>query len=121
MHEGCTVGVLLVYEQAGVAYAHLAASSETGYRLGAAYALFWHAIDRCRGRVRWFSLGQLRAGVSDDVGTGLDFFKKGWSTGTRTAYLCGRILNPQRYAALVQARRLAGTRYFPAYRQGEFG
>jgi hypothetical protein len=119
VHEGCTVGALLVYEQAGIAYAHLAASSETGYRLGAAYALFWCAIEHSLGKVRWFSLGA-RAGLADGATTGLDFFKKGWATGTRTTYLCGRILNPERYAALVQSRGISATKYFPAYRQGEF-
>jgi hypothetical protein len=52
---------------------------------------------------------------------GLSFFKKGWSTGTRTAFFCGRILDPERYAQLATARGVAGTDYFPAYREGEFG
>ena len=120
LHQGSTVGALLVFEQGDVAYAHLIASSEAGYQLGAAYALFWCAIERFIGKVRWFSLGA-RAGVSDEAAAGLDFFKKGWATDTRTAFLCGRILDRQKYAEIVKAKRISRTGYFPAYRHGEFG
>ena len=54
-------------------------------------------------------------------GGGLREFKRGWSTGTRPAYLCGRILQPQRYAELAEERGPGERSYFPAYRAGEFG
>jgi hypothetical protein len=45
-------------------------------------------------------------------------FKRGWSTGERTVYLCGRILNRPKYAELSE-RAVAEPGYFPAYRKGE--
>ena len=84
------------------------------------YALYWYAIEQLRHRVRWLSLGAA-AGVSDDAsGKGLEDFKRGWSTGKRAVYLCGRIFQPERYAALARERGIVATSYFPAYRLGEF-
>ena len=39
----------------------------------------------------------------------------------RTAYFCGRIFDPAKYAQLVELNRVGPTSYFPAYRRGEFG
>ncbi len=119
-HEGVTVGGLLGFLQGDLAYAHLAASSELGYELGASYALFWTAIEQLHGKVRWFSIGGT-AGISRNESSGLDFFKRGWSRETRTVYFCGRILDRGRYARIVEATGVPPTDYFPAYRHGEFG
>ncbi len=120
VHQGVTVGGLLSFIQGDLAYAHLVASSGIGYELGASYALFWSAIEHLSGKVRWFSIGGT-AGISADPSGGLDFFKRGWSSETRTVYFCGRILDPQRYARIVAAKGVQPTDYFPAYRHGEFG
>jgi hypothetical protein len=52
---------------------------------------------------------------------GLSRFKQGWSTSTRTAYLCGRVLDRDAYDRLVRDSHRGGSDYFPAYRAGEFG
>jgi hypothetical protein len=108
---GATVGLDVWYEQDGCAYAHLAACDAAGYRLRASYATKWAALDYFRDRVRWINLG----GVADQSDDGLGKFKKGWSTTTRTAWLCAKVLNPAAYNALT---RESGTtsQYFPAYR-----
>jgi hypothetical protein len=84
----------------------------------AAYALFWEAMNSLRDQARWVDHGGA-PGLGDDAPSGLRQFKAGWATGTRTALLCGKILQPDRYAELVTARRIPATTYFPAYRAGE--
>ena len=114
-----TVGMHLWYVSGEVAYSHLAASSERGYGLMAAYALHWFAIGCFAGRLAALDLGA-GAGIGEDS-SGLSRFKKGWSTGTRTAYFCGRIFDPDGYTELTRSSGLPQTNYFPAYRAGEFG
>ena len=51
----------------------------------------------------------------------LAFFKSRWSTSTRMAHFCGRILNRKVYDCLTdQAGSTAGD-FFPAYRSGILG
>ncbi len=109
--NGETVGMTLWYEQGDVAYYHLGAYSDVGYEHRAAFALFAAALDHFRGVVGWLSLGA-GAGVTNDGDDGLTRFKRGWATGTRSAYLCGRVLDRERYAALAGSP----STYFPAYR-----
>lgn len=115
---GRTVGIVLWFEDGEVGYYHLAAYDDAGYETNASFALFAASIEHLSGRLRWLDLGSgagLRTG--DD---GLTRFKRGWATGTRTAYLCGRIVDRRRYSEIAdQAHRTAGS-YFPLYRQGEF-
>ena len=123
--DGVTVGMALWYRQGDVAYYHLAAYSQQGYQQRASFPLFWFAFqDLSAAGVGWASLG---AGASTGDGAtsssqgtdGLVRFKRGWSTGTRTTYLCGRIFRPDVYATLTRERGREGSRYFPAYRDGE--
>ena len=117
--DGETVGATLWLVQNDVAYYHLGAYSQRGYELKASFALFATALEHfAQEGLAWLSLGA-GAGLGDGEGDGLDRFKEGWSTGTRTAHLCGRILSPDRYEEL--SRGVADTSYFPAYRAGEFG
>ena len=117
--EGETVGATLWFVAGDVAYYHLGAYSAAGYELKASFALFATALAHfAREGLAWLSLGA-GAGIGDGAGDGLDRFKAGWATGTRTAYLCGRILSPDRYRELSMGVRETG--YFPAYRAGEFG
>jgi hypothetical protein len=117
-----TVGMLLWYVHGNVAYYHLGAFSDEGYTLGASFALFWHAITYFAQRgFRWLSLGA-GAGVHSQAADGLTRFKKGWSTGSRTVYLCGRIFNRALYHRLSEAvRPSARDRVFPAYRAFDVG
>lgn len=117
--HGLMVGAHLWYIEGEVAYSHLAAFSPMGYELMASYALYWSAIRYFADKVRWLVLGAGPGAQSDDT-DGLSWFKQGWSTGTRTVYLCGRIFNWERYSEIVRAKGISTTHYFPAYRRGEF-
>ncbi len=120
LSHGSNVGMLLWYRQGEIAYYHLGAYSERGYDLRASFALFSHAIEFfAQQGLRWLNLGGA-AGAGEGQSAGLSRFKEGWSTGVRTAYFCGRIIDPLKYGELVRARNLGETEYFPAYRFGEF-
>jgi hypothetical protein len=120
--DGAVVGMVHWMVANKVAYYHLAAFNEAGYRLKASFALFWVAFEHFhKNGVRWLSLGAgpgVRSTRETELG-GLCRFKRGWSTGTRTAYFCGRILNREAYASLAGRTRGRGD-YFPIYRNDEF-
>jgi hypothetical protein len=120
-HEGRTVGMTWWFVCGGIGYYHLGAYSDAGYELRASFGLFSRAIELFRADgLRWLDLGA-GAGLANDAQDGLTRFKRGWSTGTRTAYLCGHILDHSRYSEMLEAKGVAPTDYFPAYRKGEFG
>ena len=110
--SGECVGVQLWYVQGEVAFSHLTAASERGYHLACLYAVYETAIQHFRGRVRWLNLGG-GAGLNA-ASDGLTKFKEGWSNGSKTAWLCGRVLNARAYE---QLSNFLQTSYFPAYRQ----
>lgn len=110
------VGIHLWYVQGEVAYGHLGATNERGYEAMAGYALYWHALQALRSSVRWLDLGGVPDPGDGPAAAGLHAFKQGWATDTRTAWLCGRILQPERYLELTRAHRAEGAAYFPAYR-----
>jgi hypothetical protein len=115
-----TVGMILWYVQNGIAYYHLGAYTEEGYRLRASFALFCRALDYFKAcGLKYANLGA-GAGLGSSADDGLSRFKQGWSTGVRMAYLCGRIFDREKYDHLVHARGVGATTYFPAYRKGEF-
>ncbi len=121
VHKETTVGMLLWYVQGQVGYYHLGASSTLGYELRVSFALFWSAIEYfATDGLKWLDLGA-GVGVKNDSTDGLSRFKRGWSTGTRTTYFCGRIFDHDRYSEIVSAKGIPNTDYFPAYRKGEFG
>jgi Acetyltransferase (GNAT) domain len=122
IHDHQTVGMTLWYTDREVAYYHLGAYSELGYTLEASFALFWRALEYFSSeRLQWLDLGA-GAGVSArDHSDGLTRFKRGWATGTRTAYFCGRIFDQSKYEQAMRSRNVTATGYFPAYRKGEFG
>jgi Acetyltransferase (GNAT) domain len=118
LEDGVTVGATLWYVVGDVAYYHLGAYSARGYELAASFALFDRGLERFAAEgVAWASLGA-GAGLDGALEDGLTRFKRGWATTTRTAYLCGRILQRGVYDELSAARS-SGTPYFPAYRAGE--
>jgi hypothetical protein len=119
-YEDRTVAAHLWYAQAEVMQSHLAAANELGYGLMASYALYWFALQTFAGEACWLNLGA-GAGLESQGSEGLARFKRGWATGTRTAYFCGRIFEHQMYRQLVKARGITQGAYFPLYRQGEFG
>jgi hypothetical protein len=115
---GHTVGMVLWMVQGTVAYYHLGAYSNEGYNSNASFALFrtaWNYLAAMN--VAWLDLGA-GPGIESTGADGLTRFKSGWASGTRTAYLCGRVLDRERYARLVHS--VPPARYFPAYRAREF-
>jgi len=120
VRDGETLGMLLWYVQGDAAYYHLGAYSDRGYDLGASFALFNYSIEYFaqHGPV-WLCLGGA-AGTETAGTSGLTRFKQGWSTGIRTTYFCGRIFDERKYCELVRAQDMPATKYFPAYRVGEF-
>jgi hypothetical protein len=113
-----TAGMMLWYRQSDIGYYHLAAYSELGYELKASFALFAQAIEYFSTRLQFLSLGA-GAGIHGSADDGLTRFKRGWATGTRMAYLCGRVFDRARYNELVRARNVTSGGYFPLYRKGE--
>lgn len=118
--NGMTLGMILWIMQGKVGYYHLAAYSDDGYEARVSFALFSHSLKWLCGQGMDFACLGAGAGV-DEKETGLNRFKSGWATGTRTAYLCGRVLNREAYNSITMAAGKTGVDYFPAYRQGEFG
>ncbi len=114
--DGETVGMMLWFRQRNVAYYHLGAYSAVGYQHKASFALFWVAFKELAALgVEYASLGA-GAGIKEDGRDGLTRFKRGWSNEQRTAYLCGRIFQPEPYQQLVARRNLAASTFFPRYR-----
>ena len=115
---GHVVGLHIWYVHDEVAYGHLGATSARGYDVMASYALYWHAIEYLRARVRWLDLGAA-AGLSDARGdSGLNRFKAGWSNGVRQTYLCGRVFQPAVYSSLAEARGIGATSVIPRLSPG---
>jgi hypothetical protein len=113
---GDLAGLHLWYVQDDVAYGHLGATNALGYQSMASYALYATAIEHFRERARWMDLGGTADAASGPHAEGLARFKAGWATGTRQAYLCGSILQPETYRRLTLERGAGHTTFFPAYR-----
>lgn len=112
------VGMVLWYVRDDVAYYHLGAYDDEGYSRRASFAVFWRSMELLAERsVRYVGLGG-GAGVESDAGDGLARFKRGWATGTRPAYFCGRVLQPDRYEELTRNAGMENASFFPAYRTG---
>jgi Acetyltransferase (GNAT) domain len=120
--DGETVGMLLWYVQGEAAYYHLGAYSEMGYSARASFALFSTAIDHfAETGLRWLNLGG-GAGLDGEGTDGLSRFKRGWSTGTRMVYFCGRVFDRDAYREITHVTGAsASDTYFPVYRAAEFG
>jgi hypothetical protein len=117
-HQGAAVAGLLFFQHGDVAYGHVLACTPLGYQLGALYAGIWFALEHFSRCARWCDIMGV-PGLDDRGHEGLRKFKRGWTEQTRTAWLCGRILDRARYAERVAATHSAGASYFPAYRVGE--
>lgn len=113
---GEVVGMVLFYEMGDTVYYHLGAYSEAGYAHRASFGIFFRAIEDFQSRhAKWLNLGS-GAGLSESEDNGLVRFKKGWSSDTRTAWFCGKILNHTTYAHLAGKSGDQQSSFFPAYR-----
>jgi len=114
--DGKIVGLTLWYVQGNIAFYHLGAYDTTGYESRASYAIFWTAIEYfANAGLEWLNLGA-GAGSTGDSNDGLSRYKRGWSTGIRTAYLCGRIFDHDVYSEITKPITLDVGEFFPAYR-----
>ena len=112
--RGVPVAAQLWFVHGDVAYGHVLAISPDGYRCGAAYALYFRALEDLAKRVAWCDLGAV-PNIEPERTRGLDWFKRGWSNASRWTWLCGRIFDRQRYE-LIAARNTSPTDFFPSYR-----
>jgi hypothetical protein len=117
--DGDIIGAHLWLTSGNIGYSHLAAFDSTGYELMAAYALYREAIDFFSNSLRWLDIGS-GAGVNTRSDDGLTQFKRGWTDKSRTAYLCGKILDHSKYSELASDVSASKTSYFPLYRTGEY-
>lgn len=101
--------VWMVHER--VACGHFMALTKEGYRTGAGYALHAASLVALASEADWANLGGVPG--KDDEDSTLARFKAGWSSGTRTAWLGGRILDLAAYTSL---RTGCDGDWFPAYR-----
>jgi hypothetical protein len=95
-----------------IAWLHLMAANDVGYRTGASYALVAAALEHYAD-TEVVNLGG-NAGIVDSISDGLSFFKRGFANSTATSHLCGAVLAPREYAELTSLR--SGIDYFPSYR-----
>lgn len=117
--EGEIVGASLVLIRDEVAYNHLSAFSNRGYKIHAAYGIMWKTLLYVGEHgVRFYDVGGT-AGMNDDPQSGLAYFKRIWSNNQRTVYLCGRVHDREKYKSICQQYQIANVDYFPAYRAGD--
>lgn len=121
VRNGESVGAHIWVRHGDVVTSHLAAYSPKGYEVNVAYAIYWDSIEYFASQgARWLNLGA-GSGTTQQHDDGLTRFKRGWTSTTRTAYLCGRILDWEGYRALTGRDEIDPEQYFPFYRKGEFG
>jgi hypothetical protein len=119
IRHGRCVGAQIILIQGDVAFAHLAAFNDEGYRHGASYLLDWAAMEHLRGRVGRLNWGG-GSGLECADESGLARYKQGWATERRTSYLLGVVLDRGAYERLAMDTGNATSTYFPRYRAGEF-
>lgn len=108
------------FEDGERVYAHLSAYSQAGYARAVSYPMMDAALRHFATRgARVLDLGGVP--TVEGGGRGLAHFKEGWATRTLPCWLCGRVLNPARYAELAAPAGPLSVDYFPRYRHGEFG
>jgi hypothetical protein len=100
-----------------IAHSHLAASSEAGYRVGAAYAVLDAALADLADHEAVCLGGS--AGTADDPSDGLARFKRGFAASATTSWVLGAVLDDDAYRALAACRAAddrGASAWFPAYR-----
>lgn len=113
------IAMQIWFIKSNVAYNHLFAMSEIGYKTFTSYALYMESFRVLKKTVRYLSLGGA-SGLDNRTETGLDLFKKGWSNTTKPVFFCGKIINQDLYNRITEEKKVKDKTYFPLYRYGEF-
>ena len=113
------IGMHWYFTSKDVVYGHLAALHPDAYRVYASHGLFWTAIQHFRGHYRWLDLGAA-AGTSPTSTDSLSQFKAAWSSASAPTFICGKVVDRERYRGLSAPHDAGSPTYFPSYRQGEF-
>lgn len=102
-----------------IVYFHLSAFAIEGYKLDAAYAIQWFALQYFLSKAKWMNLG---GGTTAGAGQidGLDKFKMGWSSSSAKSLFCGKILDQTRYMEITSKKNQIAGGWFPAYRYGDY-
>jgi lipid II:glycine glycyltransferase (peptidoglycan interpeptide bridge formation enzyme) len=114
-HEQKAVAAMIFCIQDGAVQAHVLGCTDQGYALSALYGIIWKTYDVFDDDVRWCNL----MGVPGSGNENIRRFKAGWTDITKTAYLCGKIINETKYRQLAAPHQQNGSKYFPLYRNGE--
>ena len=110
------LGAILGYRHGETANAHLFFLSQGARAAHSSYGLIDATLAAFEDiGCRQVNLGGV-AGARDDPSGGLYRFKQNWAGETRTAFLCGEVLQPQAYATLAQRSGNPQEAYFPRYR-----
>ncbi len=113
--EGPT-GAMLCFDHGHTSNSHLLFLSDRAERLGTSYALYYGCLEAAEDRhCRLVNFGS-GAGAVDDPGDGLLRFKRRWANREAATWLCGAILDRNRYTELCRQAGTANDDYFPAYR-----
>lgn len=118
LNENKIVGAQILMQDGSIIYAHLAAFTPEGYRLGASYLLDDLTIRISVNKFEYVNWGGAH-GLHGSDRSGLAFYKRGWATDFRTSYIVGCVLNDEIYENL-SVRQYEESDYFPLYRKGEF-
>lgn len=117
-HVGeAVVGMHLWFVDRDIAYGHLGATSQQGYEAMASYPLYATAIEHFSRTLSWASLGAA-PGLGQSADSGLLRFKRGWATGVKPVFFCGKIVDERRYTQLASGC-VENSFFFPRYRAGE--
>ncbi|WP_245926917.1 GNAT family N-acetyltransferase [Breoghania corrubedonensis] len=116
--EGARIlGAILSYRHGETANAHLFFLSQEARAAHTSYGL----IDATLGEFERLGCQKVNlggvAGARDDTSGGLYRFKQNWTRETRTAFLCGAVLQPRTYEILTMGTCDPKSAYFPLYRE----
>lgn len=114
LHRGRTVGMHVEVQQGDVIHGHFATYDPECYRLGVSALLNLYELEYFAARARFYNHGGVPG--REDRQNGLSRFKQDFSNTTRTAFLCGSVLDPAAYARLTTRKIDPGSAFFPAYR-----
>lgn len=117
--RGVPVAAMMNFIQGDCAQGHILGCTPGGYASSALYGILWHSFEVLGEKVQYYNLMGV-PGEGTNSGENIQYFKSGWTSETRTSYLCGRIINHEKYNELSELKGKQQASYFPKYRQGEF-